>query len=292
MNNKIRSLSGIALFCLSHIGNAVYADVDVDYPPSSCEEGKRVAFTYSHYAPWPAGQKSRSSLNFSTQLPPDNEIKLFQWLLPVGITVNLAEDRSGSDQDIFQNVSNETTTPPTQVNKLYVAKPQNATNRFRIDVCGITEVEGQCYSTDWFSEEGSGRADCDPGYAVRGITCEGRYCDNKQLYCCTDNLPTLDPNNRIDSPWFSEEDSDGFVDENRALTGLGCSGRYCDNLQMTMHGFEGGTPPIQSSWWQNGFSEEPPGYDRCRDNGYVAGIKCSGDYCDNLRFFCINYNVN
>jgi hypothetical protein len=174
-----------------------------------------------------------------------------------------------------------------------VPEPQNATNRFRIEVCGLTGVQSQsqCYCTDFFSEEDSGEATCNDGYAVKGIECDGKHCDNKKLYCCADNLPTIDPNNRIESPWFSEEYSDGFVDENRVLSGLACSGRYCDNLKMSMHGFEVGIPPIQSSWWQDWFSEEQ-GYDNCRDNGYVAGIKCSGRYCDNLRFFCVNYNVN
>jgi hypothetical protein len=153
----------------------------------------------------------------------------------------------------------------------------------------VLAEEPNCYTTPWFSEEGDGKASCKEEHAVRGLSCQGSYCDNKQLYCCSDNLPTLDPDNQIDSPWFSEEPPSGFQDVNRVLTTLSCSGRYCDNLQMTMNGFEGGMPIIKAAWWQDPFSEEPPGYDRCRDSGYVAGIACSGRYCDNLRLFCVNY---
>jgi hypothetical protein len=149
-----------------------------------------------------------------------------------------------------------------------------------------------CYYTDKFSEEAPSRADCNEKYAVRGLTCDGRYCDNKQLYCCADHLPTLDPdNNKDDSPWFS--DPAGHADLTRVLTGLACQGRYCDDLQMRMFGFKNGTPirNIQAIWVQGWFSEEQGG-DKCKAYGYVVGMQCQGDYCDKLRLLCARYNVD
>jgi hypothetical protein len=155
----------------------------------------------------------------------------------------------------------------------------------------LAEAEN-CYYTDKFSEEAPGRADCEPGYAVRGMTCDGRYCDDKQLNCCADHLPTLDPSNRKDSPWFSDPSS--YLDVTRVLTGLACRGRYCDDLQMRMYGFRDGLP-LKTTWTEGWLSEEQ-GSRNCTDGGtkygFVVGIECQGDYCDNLRFTCADYNVN
>jgi hypothetical protein len=153
-------------------------------------------------------------------------------------------------------------------------------------------AQNNCMTTPWFSEEGDARQDCDTqqNYAVRGINCKGSYCDDKQLYCCADGLPGLDPSNRIESPYFSEEDPP-YIDKSRVLTGLACTGRYCDNISMTMYGFRSG-PNIDQSWTQGWFSEEK-GYDRCQRNGvemgFVVGLECGGRYCDNLKLTCATY---
>jgi hypothetical protein len=154
-------------------------------------------------------------------------------------------------------------------------------------------VQNNCYHTPWFSEEGDAREDCDTqqNYAVRGMNCRGSYCDNKQLYCCADDLPGLDPSNRIESPYFSEEGNGSYEDKTRVLTGLSCTGRYCDNISMKMYGFRT-APQIDQYWTQNWFSEEK-GYDRCQRNGvemgFVVGLACDYRYCDNLRLTCVTY---
>ncbi|MEK8017461.1 MAG: hypothetical protein VSS75_011385 [Candidatus Parabeggiatoa sp.] len=161
----------------------------------------------------------------------------------------------------------------------------------------VPAAQNNCFTTPWFSEEDSAREACDleegkSGYAVRGMNCKGSYCDDKQLYCCADGLLPLDPQNRIDSPYFSEEGSGSYLDKTRAMIGLACTGRYCDNISMTMQGFYTDPPPIKEFWTQGWFSEER-GYDRCQRNGtemgFVVGLACDGRYCDNLKLSCATY---
>jgi len=173
-------------------------------------------------------------------------------------------------------------------------------------LAAVPAAQNNCFTTPWFSEEGTAREACDleegkSGYAVRGMNCRGSYCDNKQLYCCADGLLPLDPQNRIDSPYFSEEGSGSYLDKTRVMIGLACTGRYCDNISMTMQGFcldpfDPSTctnnPPIKEFWTQGWFSEEK-GYDRCQRNGtemgFVVGLACDYRYCDNLKLSCARY---
>ena len=150
----------------------------------------------------------------------------------------------------------------------------------------IPAVRSNCYHTPWFSDCNTAQ-----GYAVRGMNCRGDNCDDKQLYCCADGLPDLDPGNRIDSPYFSEENCGSYEDVTRVLTGLACTGGDCDNISMTMYGFRTDLK-IDQYWRQDWFSEER-GYDRCQRNniemGFVVGLACRGGRCDNLKLSCITY---
>jgi len=49
-------------------------------------------------------------------------------------------------------------------------------------------------TTSWFSEEGSAKATCDPGFVLIGIQCSGKYCDNKRLTCARANYCFQGPN--------------------------------------------------------------------------------------------------
>lgn len=141
------------------------------------------------------------------------------------------------------------------------------------------------------SEENS-PAVCRNGFALAGIACQGPYCDNKTLICRS--YTRIDRSAAYQwSDWFSEEGADGGRNQVEAssgfVTGIGCSGAYCDNLRLQLL-VESGTLSNSGdcNWRPRAFSEEPNprSEDACPSGQFVAGIRCTGGYCDNLRLLC------
>lgn len=125
---------------------------------------------------------------------------------------------------------------------------------------------------------------CPNNYAVRGFDCDGSYCDNVAINC----RPVFGAEfgQSIWTPYFSEE---GSMDERRGqcagpqrwMTGVACSGSYCDNLTIRCTAFPGTTPSNCS--WSGWFSEEQPRFNA--PNGYfIKTVECGGSYCDNKRY--------
>jgi hypothetical protein len=125
---------------------------------------------------------------------------------------------------------------------------------------------------------------CPQGQAVRGVDCNGGYCDNVSLYCQNTGRST---GWQSWQPYFSEEGS-GWADESHCpsgdmwVTGVACHGGYCDNLSLQCTQFIGSS--TGSCAWSTWYSEEqapfiaPWGY-------YIHGIECDGGYCDNKRYY-------
>lgn len=149
-----------------------------------------------------------------------------------------------------------------------------------------------CQWTGSFSEESPGEGHCPQGFAVRGANCTGSNCDNIALYCCPYSS-NGDPTGRVWSGWFSEENGGmpfPVSMANRFVTGMRCSGNYCDNLQLELidtsrlH-FVGGSC-YQGAW----YSEENAGSGGnqfiCPANYWVGDVACSGSNCDNMALYC------
>ncbi len=81
----------------------------------------------------------------------------------------------------------------------------------------------------WFSEEGApsdDRYECPAGQGVRGLRCDGGFCDNISLQCS-------DVGSVSSSAWesytVSEEQGAYSVPTDHYLCGLECDGSNCDN---------------------------------------------------------------
>ncbi|MDJ0763466.1 MAG: hypothetical protein QNJ97_10795 [Myxococcota bacterium] len=135
--------------------------------------------------------------------------------------------------------------------------------------------------TGWTSEEFP-PLECTSRRFVRGFECNYRYCDNVRMDCYYTGVSYGDSSW---SSYFSEEGSGGADERHCAwgdfMTGIACSGRYCDNISIEC------TEAIGKGFancnWSGWYSEEqgpfqtPSGY-------YIKGIECDGSYCDNKRF--------
>lgn len=142
-----------------------------------------------------------------------------------------------------------------------------------------------CYTIKTSDEYGS--VSCQNGFAVRGMKCEGRYCDNMTLTCCpyiSGSDPAL---GTMWSGWFSEENppnnkvysSTGFV------CGLRSTGEYSDNLSLQLM-VSSNLKHVGACQTLEMFSDEQAQGSKCADNAFVAGVECWGSHCDNLRLTC------
>lgn len=144
---------------------------------------------------------------------------------------------------------------------------------------------------------------CRRGFAVKSILCEGRYCDNKSLFC-ERYTGSRELTRYSWSQQFSEEGNGAAAADDMLVTGIACKGRYCDNLSLQF-GRSRTTERLTDCRWQNEwYSEEglveKDGRDRgrmsneeravrfvsCPGPSLVAGIQCRGSYCDNIRLYC------
>ncbi len=85
------------------------------------------------------------------------------------------------------------------------------------------------------------------------------------------------------TPYTSEESPPITCDRDGMVTGVGCSGGYCDNIAMYCEAT--GKDP-QESYWSTYVSEEGTNYRECPGRHWLVGIDCQGAYCDNLSLQC------
>lgn len=180
---------------------------------------------------------------------------------------------------------------------------------------GVMVAPARADWTGWISEEKpNNTALCPWDEGTTGAACSGRYCDNVALYCA--RLPTwssLDYGTTYWSPFFSEEGKSdleqrkcilyangnelcetflygrnfhycfgGLGAQKGIVTGMSCSGRYCDNISLECTKPTAGR--LGNCEWSRPLSEEQY-YDFFGENRLVTAVECTGSYCDNKRFY-------
>jgi hypothetical protein len=161
--------------------------------------------------------------------------------------------------------------------------------------------------TGWTSEE-KGPLYCNWHYGATGFRCNGRYCDNVALHC---SYVPLDHRTTYWSNYFSEEGATdlevqkcvdtpnggycesllvgrnfhycfGGLGHNKGIvTGIRCSGSYCDNISLECTKPASGT--LRACWWSAWLSEEQV-LNFFGEGNFITGVECQGKYCDNKRF--------
>ena len=86
---------------------------------------------------------------------------------------------------------------------------------------------------------------------------------------------------------ISEETPPATCDPGSFVTGVGCSGKYCDNIHISCKRFRdgawGGT-----AYWMDWVSEEQGWRGvQCPVNHFIAGLACRGRYCDDVSIYCV-----
>jgi hypothetical protein len=102
--------------------------------------------------------------------------------------------------------------------------------------CAYTPSPGNATATTWwsssFSEEGSHGHEDRTGF-VNAIECSGRYCDNKRMQFLQSSFLTNSGICDTQGPFSEEGSNDRDCGEGWFLSGMSCSGGYCDNITLT-----------------------------------------------------------
>ncbi|MBC8070552.1 MAG: hypothetical protein IAG13_19630 [Deltaproteobacteria bacterium] len=145
-------------------------------------------------------------------------------------------------------------------------------------------VDPQAYNNDVgpFSEEHPAGL-CGFGQAVQSIKCTGGYCDNLTLDCEPHGAEIVYGDGFLNYD-ISEENPDTFAlcPADGMVDGVDCAGSNCDNL--TVHCEYTDLARSNLCDWSGWFSEEQ-GWANVPLGTAVAGIQCSGRYCDRMNLY-------
>jgi hypothetical protein len=133
---------------------------------------------------------------------------------------------------------------------------------------------------------------CNSNLGTSGCACSGDNCDNLNLACTP--VPTgilLDYSTSSWSGPFSEEGAkDGrnsrICEGEGIVTGVECTGRYCDNLNLQCTKLVSGGRT--NCAWSGSLSDEKGAY---RFDHWIAGVMCTGRFCDNMKFLVCDLEV-
>lgn len=141
--------------------------------------------------------------------------------------------------------------------------------------------------TSTFSEENGGYSGRQTA-PIAGISCSGKYCDNKRLVVVRDGTSAPLQNSGHWTSWFSEEGTNyRNCPSNMIVNELQCSGKYCDNIRLQCGTLKSDYRVDTSDRSYVGPFSEEQGERLCSDGYYLWGMQCSGRYCDNIKLTCV-----
>jgi len=85
--------------------------------------------------------------------------------------------------------------------------------------------------------------------------------------------------------WTSEESGPRVCDNDKFVSGFGCSGSYCDNVRLECHN-PSTVGNLAARNWLSQVSEEGVNSRFCPYNRYISGISTTGRYSDNINLEC------
>jgi len=134
--------------------------------------------------------------------------------------------------------------------------------------------------TQYFSEEQGESRNCNSG--IRGLQCDGKYCDSIRLGCTTDILASQEGS--WSNPFSEERPNNQFrCPTGQIATALKCEGSYCDNLSVKCAPAE---EKLTNCSWSGWISEEQGPLQF--PTKVMAGLECNGKNCDNKRVYTCN----
>jgi hypothetical protein len=157
---------------------------------------------------------------------------------------------------------------------------------------GLT-VGTDCSTLERISEETHG-TQCPANQFISELRCTGSYCDNLTTECCR---PAEEPGADCKVAQTAQGaeipvvrglvgpqkgGTASYCDSGYAARGIDCFGDYCGAMQTTCCRYNAQVPPSETHQDSRWFSEEGPNNSQETATGFVSGVLCGGDHCDNL----------
>jgi len=161
-------------------------------------------------------------------------------------------------------------------------------------ICGNYHLSISCSGincpawTSWTSEEYPPIGCNGNNTLVNKAKCRGSKCDDIQWYCEHSN--GVRGSGQYWTGYFSEEGASYGGNSRTCLpgywvTGLSCTGNYCDNIALQCTQMNNISWSASSCYWTSWFSEEYGGLQTFPGYYYAVGAKCSGSNCDNMSYY-------
>jgi hypothetical protein len=83
--------------------------------------------------------------------------------------------------------------------------------------------------------------------------------------------------------YTSEEYPPARCHQGGIMSGVACTGGYCDNMALLCSQT---SYPYALRFWSPYISEEAPNSYICPSGGFITALDCNGGYCDNLAVEC------
>jgi ricin-type beta-trefoil lectin protein len=147
-----------------------------------------------------------------------------------------------------------------------------------------TYFHAEVHPPHWlpWTTDGAAGIESGPAFLTHGLRCSGKYCDDVSLLSVESGYTQT---NSWWTDYFSEEGSNERVCANNGfVTGLRCSGDYCDSISLRCSQVNNGGVRA-NCYWSAPISEESGGKFVAPESTYLAGVRCSGRYCDNKQLY-------
>ncbi|RKG82298.1 hypothetical protein D7W82_26900 [Corallococcus sp. CA049B] len=146
---------------------------------------------------------------------------------------------------------------------------------------GIEQVEQAATQSAGTTSEELPPINCPSRMVAYLMGCSGTGCDNVSM-SCRDIPSSAVVGSKAWTAAFSEETSTPTVCPSGSwVTGVSCTGGYCDNVSLECTKITG--PTAVDCHWTGWISDETAPY-QAPENYFIRGAKCRGWYCDDMSF--------
>ncbi|RKG75075.1 hypothetical protein D7W79_21275 [Corallococcus exercitus] len=134
----------------------------------------------------------------------------------------------------------------------------------------------------YYTSEELAPAECDGDALAYGASCSHAFCDDVRLGCntppsgTTKGYPTWTAS-------FSEESTRPTICPNGSwVTGLSCSGGYCDNVSLECTPISGRS--AGNCYWSDPIADGKSTF-IAPANHFIRGAKCAGWWCESMTLY-------
>ncbi len=134
---------------------------------------------------------------------------------------------------------------------------------------------------------------------VAALACSTTACDLVEHEERADDIESVEQEATYQAgwtDWISEEDGQcsncgAICPPGKVAVGVDCRGDFCDDVRLRCDFFPGLLPEHPDNWDWTAWIGRDRRREWCPDGSWLTGVKCEGDYCDNVSIRCSRSTV-